>query len=108
MYYYDTSERLKKNLAPGANTRTFWGDSMLVSLLDLDPNSEVPLHTHPHEQIGFVLEGEVEMTIGGEVKLMRPGEMYIVPGGLEHGGRTGNSSTRLLDIFSPVRDEYKY
>ena len=108
MYYPDQRARQTKELAPGVRTRTFWGDNLLLSVLEFDPNSVVPNHTHTHEQAGVILEGEVEMDIGGESRLLKPGDVYIVPGNVEHGGRSGNSSVRIVDIFSPVREEFKY
>ena len=108
MYYHDPKERDSKELAPGVRTRTFWGDNMLLSIVDLDPNSEVPNHTHPHEQGGTVLEGELEMNIAGETRMLKPGDVYIIPGNVQHLARSGGSSVRVLDIFSPVREEFKY
>ena len=108
MYYYNPKERETKELAPGVMARTFWGEKMLLSLLEFDPNSEVPNHTHPHEQGGMILEGELEMNIGGDARLLKPGDTYIIPGGIEHGGKSGSAPARVLDIFSPVREEFKY
>jgi quercetin dioxygenase-like cupin family protein len=107
-YFCDFENRATKQLAPGVLARTFWRDKMLLSLVDLDPNSTVPVHQHPHEQSGVVLDGEMEMTIAGESRLLHPGDMYLIPGGVEHGVRTLNGTARVLDIFSPVREEYKY
>ena len=109
MSYFKHSEgRDTKDLAPGARTRTFWGDNMLLSLVEIDANSLVPLHTHPHEQAGIVVEGEMEMGIGGEVKVLQVGDMYIIPGGVEHYAKTVTASAKVLDIFSPVREDYQY
>ena len=108
MYYYDPRERGTKELAPGVRTRTFWGDNLLLSLVELDPEGEVPSHTHPHEQAGIVLEGDLEMSIAGEVRKLKPGEVYIIPGNVPHWARSGSIPARVLDIFSPVRDEFKY
>ena len=108
MYYHDPKERLEKELAPGVRTRTFWGNNMLLSLVEIDPDCEVPRHTHPHEQGGMVTEGKLEMDVGGELKVLGPGEVYIIPGGVEHWVKAGNSTTKVLDIFSPVREEFKY
>ncbi len=72
-YFKHAEGRETKDLAPGARTRTFWGDNMLLSLVEIDANSLVPLHTHPHEQGGIIVEGEMEMGIAGEVKLLKPG-----------------------------------
>ena len=107
-YFINSSGRDSLELAPGARTRTFWGDQMLFSLVEVDANSEVPLHTHPHEQGGIIVEGELEMGVGGEVKLLKPGDMYIIPGNVEHYARAYTIKAKALDIFSPVREEFKY
>lgn len=54
------------------------------------------------------MSGELEMGIGGEVKLLRPGDMYIIPGGVEHYAQGQDAKAVALDIFSPVREEFKY
>ena len=81
---------------------------MLLSLVEIDANSEVLRHVHPHEQAGILVEGEMEMGIGGEVKLLKPGDMYIIPGNVEHYAKCGATAAKALDIFSPVRQEFKY
>jgi quercetin dioxygenase-like cupin family protein len=48
------------------------------------------------------------MDVGGEIKVLGPGEVYIIPGDVEHWVKAGSSTTRVLDIFSPVREEFKY
>jgi len=107
-YFLDPASRGTMDLVPGARTRTFWGENMLLSLVEIDANSEVPLHVHPHEQGGIVIEGEMEMGIDGEVKLLKPGDMYIIPGNVEHYAKCGASPAKALDIFSPVRQEFIY
>jgi len=107
-YYFDSAARTRKELLPGVATRTFWGDRMLLSLVDLDPNTTIPLHAHPHEQVGMVLSGTVEFTIAGETRQLGPGDIYIAPGGVEHSVRLGNSACQILEAFSPVREEYKF
>ncbi|MEZ4554980.1 MAG: cupin domain-containing protein [Caldilineaceae bacterium] len=66
-----------------------------------------PRTGHPHEQGGIVVEGEMELTIGDETRLLKVGDMYIAPGGVEHSVVAGPDSC-TLDIFSPVREEYKF
>ena len=68
----------------------------------------MPLHTHPHEQGGIIVEGELEMGIGGEVRVLKPGDMYIIPGDVEHYAQGHGTRAVALDIFSPVREEFKY
>ena len=107
-YFIDASSRKPMELVPGARTRTFWGGQMLLSLVEVDANAEVPLHTHPHKQGGIIIEGELEMGIGGEVKLLQPADMYIIPGEVEHYAKAHAVKAVALDIFSPVREEFKY
>ena len=107
-YFCDLENREAKETAPGVHIRTFWGNKMLLSIVDLAANAVVPAHSHPHEQAGTVISGEFEMTISGETRWLKPGDTYIVPGGLEHGGRTGEDPARVMDMFSPVREDYQY
>lgn len=107
-YFKDAADRDPMELVPGARTRTFWGENMLLSLVEIDANAEVPSHTHHHEQGGIVIEGVMEMGIGGEVKNLKPGDMYIVPGGVEHYAKGGPTPVKVLDVFSPVRIEFQY
>ena len=107
-YFKDARSRDSMQLVEGARTRTFWGERITLSMVEIDANSEVPKHTHPHEQAGILIEGELEMGIGGEVKVLKPGDMYIIPGDVEHYARCGDTPALALDIFSPVREEFKY
>ena len=105
-YFVDAENRDPMTLVPGASTRTFWGDHILLSLVEIDANSEVPTHTH--EQAGMLVEGELEMGVAGEVKLLKPGDIYIIPSAVEHYAKCGDVAAVALDIFSPVREEFKY
>lgn len=108
MYFIDSDNRVSKELIPGVNARTFWGDNMLLALVDLDAEAIIPSHSHVHEQCGIVLDGELHFCIGGETKVLLPGQMYMIPSGIEHSVVVGSAPARLLDVFSPVREEYKY
>ena len=48
------------------------------------------------------------MTIEDETRMLESGDIYIIPGGVEHSARTGQESARVMDVFNPVREEYKY
>jgi len=108
MYYHNPEERATKELLPGIRARTFWGEKMLVSLVDLDAGAVLPNHSHPHEQCSYVLSGELHFTVGGETKLVNAGEVVIIPGDVEHSATVGPEPARVVDSFSPVREDYKY
>lgn len=106
-YFHDSSEIRRKEIAPGVSIRTMWGEKVMMSVIESAPGAVVPLHTHPHEQAGMVLQGEFDMTIDGETRRMRPGDSYVIPGGIEHGIQGLDGWALALDIFSPPREEYK-
>jgi quercetin dioxygenase-like cupin family protein len=107
-HFCDLGKREAAEVMPGVRLRTFWGDRMLVSIADLDPNVVMPVHDHPYEQAGTLLWGELELTIDGEARWLTAGEPFIIPGGVEHGARTGDAPARVMDVFSPVREDYQF
>jgi quercetin dioxygenase-like cupin family protein len=81
-------------------------DGMTLGAVELAPDTDVPMHTHPHEQITYVLEGEFDFTVGSETQLLVPGSVALIPGGVPHGGRT-RTFCRVVDVFAPARDDYR-
>ena len=108
MSFYEVQKRERMVLGAGVSTRTFWGENMLVSLVEIDANSEMAAHSHPHEQAGIVMDGELEMWIGSKRRLLKEGDCFIVPPDIEHRVTTSGTPCRVADIFSPVREEYQY
>ena len=108
MYFHDSTTRPTKQLLPGVLARTFWGEKMLLSLVDLHAHAVIPPHSHPHEQIGMCLEGEFPFTIGDETRIVKPGDVWVIPGGVEHSVAMGDTPGLVVEMFSPVREEYKY
>ena len=108
MYFFDPEDRQPRELAPGIMARTFWGERMLIAVVDLAPDAELPQHSHPHEQLGTVLAGELELTVAGETRVLKAGEVYVIPGDVEHSARPRHGAARVVDVFSPVREEYKF
>lgn len=107
MYFPDHAARVSKEIAPGIHARTFWGENLMLVLVSFEPNAVVPTHHHPHEQAGQVLEGTVAFEIGDEEKVLSPGDIYLIPGNIPHSARAVHGTARVLDIFHPVREEYK-
>ena len=93
--------------APGAFRRTLaYGDKTLLVEWRILKGSGIPMHQHPHEQTGYLVAGVFEMTIGEETCRLEPGDGYAAVGGVPHGG-TAVEECRIVDIFAPVREEYK-
>ena len=91
---------------PGVSRRTLnSGDRTTLVEITLAQGSSVPLHTHPHEQIGYVVSGRLRFQIGDATLDLSAGDSYCVPGGASH-GVDALSDAVAIDIFSPVREEY--
>ena len=108
MPFYNPQDRPDKEVIPGMHIRTFWGEKLLLSLVDLEANITLPKHSHPHEQSTYVLEGELLFYLADESRLLRAGDVVIIPGGVEHFAKVGPMGSKVLDTFSPVREDFKY
>ncbi len=105
MYYLDAENRMTRELAPGVHARIFWADRMMLSLVNFEPDAVVPAHSHPHEQAGVVMAGKVRFEIDGQVQVLGAGQMYLIPGGVEHSALAIGPGAQVLDIFSPLRED---
>ena len=81
-------------------------EHMTVANWQISANSPFPEHSHPHEQISIVTQGEFELTVDGETEVLRPGVVALIPSGAKHSGRA-LTDCRVVDIFHPVREDYK-
>ncbi len=79
----------------------------MMSFAELAAHSVVNEHAHPHEQVGLMLEGRVVFTIGGEEKTLKPGDFYRIPGDVRHKVVTLDEHAKVLDIFCPIREDYR-
>ena len=96
----------EREMLKGVHLRILPCDKMMFSIVRFEPHSTVPTHHHPHEQIGVILEGELELWINDDRRTLHRGDMYTIPGNVPHGGETKNSTCLALDVFHPLRDEY--
>jgi quercetin dioxygenase-like cupin family protein len=83
------------------------GDRMMLIEVTLEPGAAVPMHTHPHEQTGYVVSGRMRLQIGDETLDLDPGDGYMIPGGAEHEATALDEPLVIVDIFSPPREEYR-
>jgi quercetin dioxygenase-like cupin family protein len=81
------------------------GATVVLNLLD--PGNEPFPHSHPHEQVSYIKEGELEFTIDGETHPLNPGDLLAVPPEAEHYAvAVGHKPCLNLDFFTPKRDDY--
>lgn len=75
-------------------------DEAMLCEFFFEREAVVPMHSHLNDQIGYVIYGKVEVTIGGEMRVCQPGDSYAVPGGVAHNTRAVVDSL-VIAIFSP-------
>lgn len=106
-YFPDIANRSVREIVPGVNARIFWADKMMMMVVDIDANAVVPLHNHPAEQAGYVVNGRIKFTINGESRWLEPGDGYLIPGDAPHLAEAADAPVKLVEFFSPVREELK-
>jgi quercetin dioxygenase-like cupin family protein len=74
-----------------------------MSFIYFEPHTTAPVHQHREEQIGTVLEGSLEFELAGEKRILRRGDVYVIPPDVPHGAVTSEESCITLDVFSPPR-----
>ena len=95
------------NLGAGIRFKPIFGRNILFNYVYFEPHSEAPMHQHPEEQIGTMLEGEYEFEMNGEKRMIRPGDVYVVPPNVPHAARTYDKGCVAVDIFSPPRTGFR-
>jgi quercetin dioxygenase-like cupin family protein len=103
-----TFEKLNETVArPGVTRRVFSGTNATLAFTTLEPGHTPNPHSHPHEQIVYVLSGKLRFVVGNEDTVVESGDMLVIPPGVEHWAETiGTDPAVDLSVFSPRRDEY--
>lgn len=103
------SETEKEAIAEGRGRYLAHTNDLMVVVIDFTdgPQDEPdPPHSHPHEQITYVAEGELYFFIDGEPHRLGPGDLITVPGDVPHTIQLLSDRVRLVDTFNPIREEF--
>jgi quercetin dioxygenase-like cupin family protein len=106
-YFTPAGQGSRHRIFPGVEIVTTAGDGLMLSLVTFEPGSVVPEHAHPHEQMGMMISGRLEFTVGGLTCVLGPGDKWSIPGGVPHSVRATEGPAVALDVFHPVRDDYR-
>ncbi|MFQ6083247.1 MAG: cupin domain-containing protein [Candidatus Aminicenantia bacterium] len=82
------------------------GERIMLTIMYYQKGTKVSPHSHPHEQVGFVLNGKLKMNLNNEAFLLEKGDSYFIPADGEHGFEALEKS-EVIDTFSPPREDYK-
>jgi quercetin dioxygenase-like cupin family protein len=95
-----------KTALPGIRMKTLcYGARTLMTEVLLERASILPLHSHPHEQTGYLVKGRIRLRIGEKEHDVRAGDSWCIPSGREHGAEILEDSV-AVEVFSPVREDY--
>jgi quercetin dioxygenase-like cupin family protein len=105
MFYKSTDDNFQ-NVLTGISIKTLVvGEKMLFSEFRMEKGSRLPLHSHPQEQTGRLLQGKILLSIGNEKSEILPGDCWVVPGNVEHEAEVMEEAI-AIEVFSPVREDY--
>jgi len=93
---------------PDLARRLVTGERVMVAQIELRRGCIVPQHAHVHEQVSYVLDGRLELTVGDETPEtyeLVGGDILVIPSNIPHAARA-LEDTRVVDVFSPPREDW--
>jgi quercetin dioxygenase-like cupin family protein len=101
-----TDDNAETEAIPGVHlTQLAVGDGMSLQRGRLDPGAEIPEHSHPHEQLGYVIQGELTLILNGEEVGVKAGESFMLEGDEPHAAANrGDEPMIAIDGFCPARE----
>jgi quercetin dioxygenase-like cupin family protein len=99
-----------QDLGNGTRRKAWFNDHMTVALIEVadgDKRPAPPAHRHPHEQIGYVLEGRAMLTLGEKTQEIAPGSAYVVTPNVSHTAKALTPRLVLLESFTPAREDFR-
>lgn len=94
-----------REMMPGGNARFYHTEHMSLAVWDFVPGAVLPSHSHPHEQITTMIEGQFEMELEGKVVVLEKGTVVTIPPYVTHSGRA-LTECHIVDVFYPNRDDF--
>lgn len=96
----------EREIATGIVGKYIHGAITTLGHVHIIAGSVLPAHQHVHEQITFIINGQLEMTIGRETHLLTAGSVQVIGSGVTHSAVAKTDCT-VIDVFSPARDDYR-
>lgn len=106
MSHIDLASIKTKTTAAGFSGRFIHTVNMTFAYFDIEAGSASQEHAHVHEQVSQVLEGVFQLTVAGEPIILKPGSVLVIPSNVPHSG-LAITDCKLLDVFNPVREDFK-
>ncbi|MEO6725205.1 MAG: cupin domain-containing protein [Blastocatellia bacterium] len=104
--HWDWDSVKAEDLGGGIARQMIVGERLMLCRLRFAPRVVTAAHDHPHEQMTLVERGRVRFTIGAEVRIAQAGDILHFPSGCWHGATMLDEEVVLIDIFTPVREDF--
>ena len=98
MGFWDLKTLKLEEFRPGIWSKMESGTNLTMAFMKIAPDKEGTAHSHPFDQCGVVLEGEIQESVGEEKKVLRPMETYFIPAGVKHNWKTSGLGAKILDV----------
>jgi len=98
-----------EQIREGAERRMGYTDNLMITVIDFHdgPKDQPdPPHSHPHEQVCYVAEGEIVFVMDSQQTRLGPGDVFLVPSGRPHSIQQLSRHVRLVDCFTPIREDF--
>ncbi len=102
----DLQDMIAREIIPGYSAKFLHGQQSTLAFWNIVKGSPMPRHQHPHEQLTYVAEGVIEMTIGEETFVFTKGMCHVIPPDTPHSA-VALEDCKVIDAFSPARDDYR-
>jgi len=104
--FYKSNSGGYKQILEGIMLKTLvYGEKTLLAEFRLQKGANLPKHSHPHEQTGYLISGRIQLSIGDETFEVEPGDCWSIPGNVEHAAEIIEDAI-AVEVFSPVRKDY--
>lgn len=98
MAFWNLGSLKLEEFRPGIMSKAEIGGNLIMACMEICPGKEDAGHKHPFDQCGIILEGQIEMFIDEESRLLCSNESYFIPSGKQHGWKTFDKPVKILDI----------
>ena len=95
-----------REVMPGYRGRFVHSDHTTHAYWEIDADSPLPEHAHPHEQVVNMVDGTFILTVAGEKRVLKAGAIVVIPSNVKHSGQAV-TACRIMDVFYPVRKDYQ-
>ena len=96
-----------REIVPGYKARFVHSERMSFVYWEIDKGAPLPHHSHEHEQVAHILEGEFELVVNGIANHLRAGDVFVIPSHAPHSGMA-LTDCKIMDAFCPVREDYVF